>query len=48
MIKYPLTVVPGTVYTITIGAGGAGGIDGGGFNNGQVGGAGYMIIEYNM
>ena len=45
VIKYPLTVVPGTVYTITIGAGGTPTPVS---YPGQPGGAGYMIIEYNM
>lgn len=43
VINYPLTVVSGTSYTITIGLGGAGG---GTYVSGQKGGDGYMIIEW--
>lgn len=46
VIDYPLNVSPGTAYTITIGAGGAGGAGPFLGAHGQRGGDGYMIIEW--
>lgn len=43
VFKRPVTVIPSTVYTITIGTGGAGGVQ---TQSGKAGGDGYMLIEW--
>jgi len=45
-VDFPLTVVPGTVYTITIGIGGTGGFSGGGGNPAGSGGPGLLIVKW--